>query len=121
MMDLPQWLYNLGVCILEWRFFLFVFEKIFPPCMFLSLLNNGILKFPLMGCSGNWLKSLIAHKKAQIKDHVSSDFWFSFCFSFFFVFVFVFDLVSSVCFRKRVVVTGRENGGYGGALRGVQS
>ena len=92
MMDLPQWLYNyLGVCILEWKFFLFVFEKIFPACLFLSFQNNGILKFPLIGCSGNWLKSLIGQKKAQIKDHVSFDFLFSFCFScFFFVFVLFF-------------------------------
>ena len=100
MMDLPQWLYNyLGVCILEWKFFLFVFEKIFPAYLFLSFQNNGILKFPLIGCSGNWLKSLIGQKKAQIKDHVSFDFLFSFCFScFFFCFCFVFYLVSSMCF-----------------------
>ena len=76
MMDLPQWLYNLGVCILELRVFLFVFEKIFLACFFLSFQNNGILKFLLMGCSGNWLKSLIGKKKAQIKDHASSNFWF---------------------------------------------
>ena len=30
------------------------------------------------------------------------------------------DLVPSVCFRRMVVVMGRENGGCGGALWGVR-
>ena len=60
-----------------------------------------------MGGSGNWIKSLIGKKSAQIKDHVSLNLWvwLYFC-SFFF---WGFDLVPSVCFRRRVVVMEREN------------
>ena len=92
-------------------------------CFFLSLQNNEILKFSLMGYLGNWLKSLIWHKSAHIKDHVSSNLCFDYVLVVFFFFFFlggVLILVYFVCFRRRVVVTGRENGGCGGALRGVQ-
>ena len=58
-----------------------------------------------MGGSGNWIKSLIGKKSAQIKDQSE----FLGLIIFFFLFLGGFDLVPSVCFRMRVVVMGREN------------
>ena len=93
-LDLPSLCIVLCVILVSIKQFS---KRFFLVTFFFHFKIVEFIKFPLVGGSGNWIKSLIGKKNAQIKDQVSLNFWVCLCFcSFFFG---GFDLVPSICFK----------------------